>query len=274
MALAERAEQRVERRHEAEGVQHRGAEELREGAHGGERARHEPPGLGGAAPERLRVLGRLPLDQPEVGVHRGQRLPELVVELARQALALLLLDRHEAGRELAQLALPLGEARAQERQKMRAADGGRGAHQEHDRRHREVRALDVVRGDLHPEEEEREREGDREDERSRRAPAEEDAVPHQRAGEDAGREPGIAGPDVDVHVQVDGMADDQQEGEAIRVPLAARREARDEDEAGEDRVPAVEEEERKGGLGRHAAALDGEKDDAAREREEGRDAQP
>src|SRR5881396_2958664 len=47
VALAERAEQRVERRHEAEGVQHRGAEELREGAHGGERARHEPPGLGG-----------------------------------------------------------------------------------------------------------------------------------------------------------------------------------------------------------------------------------
>ena len=92
--LRERIGQPLERRHEAEVVEHGRAKLDREAADVLERAHDLLPQLGQGGAGRVvreRLLERL---QPEQD--RGQRLPRLVVELAREPLTLQLLRLHDA----------------------------------------------------------------------------------------------------------------------------------------------------------------------------------
>src|SRR5690349_2545203 len=95
VAVAKRVELRLEGRDQPLKGENRRTEELRERAHLAERLRDQSARLGDAIACAFRARGQIALREPQVRADRGERLAELVVELARQPAALLLLRRHE-----------------------------------------------------------------------------------------------------------------------------------------------------------------------------------
>ena len=95
----------LERRDEAEVVEHGGAQFAREPVHGVDRIFHEPLRLADLLHQVLDVDPRLHLEGGEMNVDADQRLDDFVMQLPADALALLLLGEEKLAGEMAQLLL-------------------------------------------------------------------------------------------------------------------------------------------------------------------------
>src|SRR5437773_7188556 len=140
---AEGFEVRLERPREPVEVEPGRAQQLRQLAHLAEGLGDQASRLARPRAELAQLGRELPLEQPEVRGHRGERLPELVVQLAREPAELLLLHGDEARGERGELVLALDQARAEATQDARAGDRERGpdgdpAEGGHERRHAET----------------------------------------------------------------------------------------------------------------------------------------
>jgi hypothetical protein len=98
----EAAQHGVDGRDESQVVERHGVQELREIPHRANRPRRDVLGF---LERRRRQPARLEgtLRQPQLEFHRGEHLPDFVVQLARDRLALLLLRLHERRVGLLQL---------------------------------------------------------------------------------------------------------------------------------------------------------------------------
>src|SRR5437762_9383089 len=110
---AEGFEVRLDRPREPVEIEPGRAQQLRELAHLAEGLGDQASRLARPRAELAQVGRELPLEQPEVRGHRGERLPELVVQLAREPAELLLLHGDEARGERGELVLALDQARSE-----------------------------------------------------------------------------------------------------------------------------------------------------------------
>src|SRR5438045_325152 len=184
---AEGFEMRLERPREPVEVEPGRAQQLRQLAHLAEGLGDQASRLARPRAELAQVGRELPLEQPEVRGHRGERLPELVVQLAREPAELLLLHGDEARGERGELVLALDQARSEATQDARAGDRERGADSDpaegaHERRHWETPLAE-----LGAHEREAGADEDADQGRAARAPGEEDSPGDEQGGEGADR---------------------------------------------------------------------------------------